>query len=278
MSVSPVKIDYSVWYCPTLGLLRRGTLNMDGYTRQSCALGSKGSEACPYQAGDLSAITCRCRDGLTASQTKQEMFLCTKVMLALCHRLYQSLSKSGATYRSKIFPESSLLRYASWSCSLDVLSRTASILPSPHVSPLSSELWLGTLRLTLGSTLAKAGLLHLPCTSRSSSLTARLERPATGHRRARIRSAAVGRSREHVEATGESRDPHPRRPEGARGGRAAPPRGRRAAPLRCRRAFVMYDHRSTMLVKDTHNPIFAPTATTMLLDTIYYVSGRGLAS
>ena len=169
MSVSPVKIDYSVWYCPTLGLLRRGTLNMDGYTRQSCALGSKGSEACPYQAGDLSAITCRCRDGLTASQTKQEMFLCTKVMLALCHRLYQSLSKSGATYRSKIFPESSLLRYASWSCSLDVLSRTASILPSPHVSPLSSELWLGTLRLTLGSTLAKAGLLHLPCTSRSSS-------------------------------------------------------------------------------------------------------------
>jgi hypothetical protein len=109
---------------------------------------------------------------------------------------------------------------------------------------------------------------------------ARLERPATGHRRARIRSAAVGRSREHVEATGESRDPHPRRPEGARGGRAAPPRGRRAAPLadRPRRAFVMYDHRSTMLVKDTHNPIFAPTATTMLLDTIYYVSGRGLAS
>ena len=231
MSVSPVKIDYSVWYCPTLGLLRRGTLNMDGYTRQSCALGSKGSEACPYQAGDLSAITCRCRDGLTASQTKQEMFLCTKVMLALCHRLYQSLSKSGATYRSKIFPESSLLRYASWSCSLDVLSRTASILPSPHVSPLSSELWLGTLRLTLGSTLAKAGLLHLPCTSRSSSLTARLERPATGHRRARIRSAAVGRSREHVEATGESRDPHPRRPEGARGGRPRPARDRSAQML-----------------------------------------------
>ena len=166
----PCEIDYSVWYCPTLGLLRRGTLNMDGYTRQSCALGSKGSEACPYQAGDLSAITCRCRDGLTASQTKQEILLCTKVMLALCHRLYQSLSKSGATYRSKIFPESSLLRYASWSCSLDVLSRTdhvsansASILPSPHVSPLSSELWLGTLRLTLGSTLAKAGL----CISRA---------------------------------------------------------------------------------------------------------------
>ena len=138
-------------------------------------------------------------------------------------------------YRSKIFPESSLLRYASWSCSLDVLSRTASILPSPHVSPLSSELWLGTLRLTLGSTLAKAGLLHLPCTSRSSSLTARLERPATGHRRARIRSAAVGRSREHVEATGESRDPHPRRPEGARGGRAAP----RAGPGSAQRMLEM---------------------------------------
>ena len=164
-----------MWYCPTLGLLRRGTLNMDGYTRQSCALGSKGSEACPsVSAGDLSAITCRCRDGLTASQTKQEILLCTKVMLALCHRLYQSLSKSGATYRSKIFPgiflASSLHVRASWSCSLDVLSRTdhvsansASILPSPHVSPLSSELWLGTLRLTLGSTLAKAGL----CISRA---------------------------------------------------------------------------------------------------------------
>ena len=172
MSVSPVKIDYSVWYCPTLGLLRRGTLNMDGYTRQSCALGSKGSEACPsVSAGDLSAITCRCRDGLTASQTKQEILLCTKVMLALCHRLYQSLSKSGATYRSKIFPGIFLASLrASWSCSLDILSRTdhvsansASILPSPHVSPLSSELWLGTLRLTLGSTLAKAGL----CISRA---------------------------------------------------------------------------------------------------------------
>ena len=69
---------------------------MDGYTRQSCALGSKGSEACPYQAGDLSAITCRCRDGLTASQTKQEMFLCTKVMRSVS----QALPKSFKVWRN----------------------------------------------------------------------------------------------------------------------------------------------------------------------------------